>query len=93
MERAHGRERLTVLHVCADADDARQAQAILDRQAPGTRAYVDAIGLGLARYDVGVLPAVWLIDRSGKAIGRATGALDWEGGCRNVIERYLPPVE
>lgn len=69
--------KFAVVHVCADADELNEAQALADKVAPGLRIYADASGLGPQRFEVQALPAVWLIAPSGKAVGRATGMRDW----------------
>ena len=82
---------VTILNVCADAEDAKEAQSVLDRATPGVRAVVDESGIGLARYEVKVLPTVWLIDKAGKVIGRAHGAKDWTSpALKRVLENWLP---
>jgi mono/diheme cytochrome c family protein/thiol-disulfide isomerase/thioredoxin len=91
LETEYAGRGLTVLHVCADADDIRSAQATADRTVSGIRVLMDDSGLGLARYEVGALPAVWLIDAEGKAIGRSQGAKDWtSASLRRLIEHCLP---
>jgi len=77
----------TVLHICTDLDDAKEAQEILDPLAPGVKAYVDASGLSMARFEVQVLPTVWMIDANGKAIGISHGASS--GDRRKVVEHWL----
>jgi mono/diheme cytochrome c family protein/peroxiredoxin len=69
---------LRVISICIDADDPQQAQAAADSVAPGHRVYCDATGLAVQRYQVQVLPTVWLVDREGKALGWATGAQEWD---------------
>jgi thiol-disulfide isomerase/thioredoxin len=84
---------LTVLYICADADDAAAAQLLADHAAPGVRTFVDHTGVGLARFEVQTLPTVWLIGPDGKAIGRAHGARDWHApALRHLIEDWLPSV-
>lgn len=81
----------TVLHICADVDDAKEAQSVLDQTLPGMRALADETGLGLARFDVRLLPTVWLIDPSGKAIGRSSGAKDWRSpAMARLLGHWLP---
>lgn len=81
----------TVLHICADADDHEAAQALVDEKAPGLRVFADASGLGPARFEVQVLPTVWLIAPDGKAIGRAHGMKDWSApAMRKLLEHSLP---
>jgi thiol-disulfide isomerase/thioredoxin len=83
--------RLKVLHICTDEEDPAVAQKLLDRFVSGTRALVEANGLGLARYEVQSLPTVWLIGPDGKAIGRSTGAKDWSAPAPSkIIEHWLP---
>ncbi len=69
---------LRVISVCIDADDAAQAQEAADRVATGHRVYCDEDGLAIHRFEVQVLPTVWLVDREGKLVGKATGAQDWD---------------
>ncbi len=90
LEKSHG-GRLALLHVCADENDPAAGQKVLDRQIPGTAGYAEPSGLGLARFEVQVLPTVWLIDASGKAVGRASGAKDWGSEpLKNLILHFLP---
>lgn len=90
LERMHG-DKLQVIHICADGEDAKAAQEYLSGVAPGVRTYVDADGLGLARFEVHALPTVWLIAADGKAIARASGAKDWRSPTlTDVIRRNLP---
>jgi len=86
---------LTVLHVCADADDITDAQALAARTTPGARTFAELSGLGLARFEVGVLPTVWLVGPDGKAVARSQGAKDWSApAVRRMIEHFLPdPTE
>jgi mono/diheme cytochrome c family protein/peroxiredoxin len=89
LEKQHG-GRLVVVNVCADQDDPEEAQRVLDRTVPGVKALIDTTGLGLARFEVNSLPTVWLIDASGKAIGRASGSRDWNvPACANVLAHWL----
>jgi mono/diheme cytochrome c family protein len=90
LEKAHA-GRMAILHVCADEDDPAAAQKILDRLVPGAAGYSVPSGLGLARFEAQVLPTVWLIDASGKSVGRASGAKDWGSApLKNLILRFLP---
>jgi mono/diheme cytochrome c family protein len=90
LEKSHG-GRLALLHVCADEHDPAAGQKVLDRQVPGTASYAEPSGLGLARFEVDVLPTVWLIDSSGKAVGRGSGAKDWAStALQNLILHFLP---
>lgn len=80
--------KVTVLHVCADADELTAAQALADKVAPGLRIYADATGLGPQRFEVQALPAVWLVAPDGTAVGRATGMRDWTSpAVRKVLDR------
>lgn len=75
------------LHVCTDADDAKDAQAAADRATPGLRVFIDGTGLGPARFEVQSLPTVWLIGPDGKAVGRSQGARDWSAvGLRRLLD-------
>ena len=85
--------KFTVLHIVADADDLAAAQTLMDKVAPGLRVYADASGLGPARFEVQVLPAVWLIGSDGKVIGRSHGMKDWSSpSLRKLIEHSLSVV-
>jgi thiol-disulfide isomerase/thioredoxin len=72
------KNQMVVLHVCADGDDSAAAQELLDQLAPGTTAYTDANGIGIARFEAQTLPTVWLIGPDAKSIGRASGARNWQ---------------
>jgi thiol-disulfide isomerase/thioredoxin len=90
LEKAHA-GRLRVLHVCTDEPDAKAAQQVLDRSAPGAAAQVEANDLGLARYQVQALPTVWLIGPDGAAIGKSSGAKDWTAEPQTgLVARLLP---
>lgn len=69
---------VTVLNICADAENAQAAQELIDRVAPTSRAWVDDTGLANAQFEVQALPTIWLIDRSGKMLGCARGMKDWQ---------------
>ena len=74
----HADRGLVVLSVCADEDDlAIATDALAAAGAATERAHVDRTGLATARYEVGVLPTVYLIDRAGRVVARSTGAQDW----------------
>ena len=82
---------MTVLHVCADADDVKEAQALLDKHVPGTQALTDETGLLLARFAVQALPIIWLIGPDGKAVGRASGVVDWRSPpLIQLLNHWLP---
>ncbi len=90
-----GRERLqrgfTILHVCTDADDVKDAQKRVDQVVSGQRVVIDVSGLAAARFEVQSLPTVWLIAPDGTAIGRASGAKDWTAEAQTkLIARWLP---
>jgi thiol-disulfide isomerase/thioredoxin len=76
LEKKH-RGRLKVIHICTDVEDFASAQEVLDKLTPGTEAWVEADGIGLARFGIQTLPTVWLIGPDGTAMGRVTGARDW----------------
>ncbi|OWK44371.1 c-type cytochrome [Fimbriiglobus ruber] len=94
LESAFAGKGLVVLHVCADADDVKDAQALAEKTVPGVRVFADAAGVGLARFEVQTLPTVWLIGPDGQVIGRTTGAQDWAAqAVRKLIEHWLPNRE
>jgi hypothetical protein len=81
----------SVLRVCADCDDVKDAQLLADRTAPGQRVFTEESGLGLAKFEVHTLPTVWLIAPNGQAIGRAHGSRDWgDANLRRLLDRWLP---
>jgi thiol-disulfide isomerase/thioredoxin len=69
---------VSVLNVCADADGAAEAQQVVAPFSPQTRVWTDTSGLAIGRFDVHVLPTVWLIDSVGRQVAVAHGMLDWE---------------
>jgi mono/diheme cytochrome c family protein len=92
LERALAARGLSVLHVCADADELEEAQAQAGRAAPGVQVFAPVNSTALARFDVRALPTVWLVGPDGKPIGRSQGARDWsDRSVRRLIERWLPP--
>jgi mono/diheme cytochrome c family protein len=91
LETEYAPRGLTVLHVCADADASKEAQALLDKHVSGVQAHTDKTGLGLARFEVQTLPTVWLIAPDGTAIGRTSGAVDWHSpGLVQLLDHWLP---
>lgn len=82
---------LTVLHVCADADDATTAQECANQHAPQVRALADDTALAVAHFEVQSLPTFWLIGPDGAPIARATGARDWRANApRRLLDECLP---
>lgn len=71
-------ERVRIVTVCADTDDAEAAQAHLSRIALGLTAHVEAAGLGIAAFSVQALPMTWLIDPDGHVCGTRVGSIDWD---------------
>jgi thiol-disulfide isomerase/thioredoxin len=81
---------LTVINVSADAESAADAQELLSRVSPETRTWIDETGLANSRFEVQVLPTVWLVDRSGRLLACARGMRDWQSpGMENLISRLL----
>ena len=86
----HGKS-FVVLHVCTDEEDAKVAQQIASKYAPGIKIFVETSGIGLARYEVQTLPAFWLIGGGGRTLARSTGAKDWaSNACLTFIESLIP---
>jgi len=82
---------LAVWNVCADVESATEAQEILDRLAPGIQTFVDETGLANGRFEVQVLPTVWLIDSRRNVVARSQGVQDWNRPeMQAVIEHWLP---
>jgi mono/diheme cytochrome c family protein/peroxiredoxin len=81
---------LVVLNICADEDDAQQAQELLHEVAPELTAYTDPSGLANGRYEVSLLPTLWLVDREGNLVAKGQGARDWEDpALRTLVEDLL----
>lgn len=80
-----------ILHVCTDEDDAKVAQQLASKYAPGIKIVVETSGVGLARYEVQTLPAFWVIGSGGRTLARSTGARDWaSNACLTFIESLIP---
>lgn len=80
-----------ILHVCTDEEDAKVAQQIASKYAPGIKIVVETSGVGLARYEVQTLPAFWLVGIEGRTLARSTGARDWaSNACLTFIESLIP---
>jgi thiol-disulfide isomerase/thioredoxin len=91
LEKSFQGKSFVVLHVCTDEDDAKVAQQIASKYAPGIKIVVETSGIGMARYEVQTLPAFWLIGGGGCTLARSTGAKDWaSSSCKNFIESLIP---
>ncbi len=91
VEKSFQGKSFVVLHVCTDEEDAKVAQQIASKYAPGIKIVVETSGIGLARYEVQTLPAFWLIGGGGRTLARSTGAKDWaSNACLSFIESLIP---
>lgn len=91
LEKSFQGKSFVVLHVCTDEDDAKVAQQIASKYAPGIKIVVETSGIGLARYEVQTLPAFWLVGIEGRTLARSTGARDWASNpCLTFIESLIP---
>jgi thiol-disulfide isomerase/thioredoxin len=91
LEKSFQGKSFVVLHVCTDEEDAKVAQQIASKYAPGIKIVVETSGIGLARYEVQTLPAFWLIGGGGRTLARSTGAKDWaSNACLTFIESLIP---
>jgi mono/diheme cytochrome c family protein/peroxiredoxin len=70
-------EEFAVVNVCADEGDAAAAAEMLAKSESGLTTYVDPTGLAVGKYEVSLLPTIWLIDREGRQVFKAQGARDW----------------
>ena len=68
---------LTILNICADEADLASALAVWPEEAKSLTVAVDSTGLANSRYEVSLLPTIWLIDRDGKLLAKTQGARDW----------------
>jgi mono/diheme cytochrome c family protein len=83
-------ERLKIIPVCADADDARTAQEALSEIAPGLTGWIDATGIGVSQFGVQALPMAWLIDPEGLVQATHVGCIDWDSPeVREILEGIL----
>jgi hypothetical protein len=79
-----------VVNVSADEENAESAQELLSRVSPSTRTWIDETGLANSRFEVQVLPTIWLVDRSGRLLACARGMQDWQSpGMQDMISRLL----
>jgi thiol-disulfide isomerase/thioredoxin len=69
-----------VVSVCFDETDAREVQRLVRPRLREMPVYVNPDGLARARYDVQVMPSVYLIDPAGRVLGHGTGARSWPAG-------------
>ncbi|RLS85875.1 MAG: hypothetical protein DWI06_00960 [Planctomycetota bacterium] len=91
IEKSFQGKSFVVLHVCTDEEDAKIAQQIASKYAPGIKIVVETSGIGLARYEVQTLPAFWLVGIEGRTLARSTGARDWASNpCLTFIESLIP---
>lgn len=83
-------EELVVVNVCADSDDPAEAQSLLGEVAPQLVSYVDATGLANGKYEVSLLPTIWLVDRQGQLVARRQGACDWDSpAVQHMLQQLL----
>jgi thiol-disulfide isomerase/thioredoxin len=79
-----------VINVCADEGDAAAAAEMLAKTESGLVTYVDPTGLANGKYEVSLMPTIWLIDRVGRQVAKAQGARDWsQPELRTLIEGLL----
>jgi mono/diheme cytochrome c family protein len=76
---------LTVLNVCADAEDAGDGQRVIARSSPKTQIWIDDSGLANSEFGVQVMPTIWLIDVDGQMLGCAYGMQDWDAPAINEL--------
>jgi len=90
LEKSFQGKSFVVLHVCTDEDDAKVAQQIASKYAPGIKIVVETSGIGLARYEVQTLPAFWLVGGDGRTLARSTGVKDWaSSSCKSFIANQI----
>jgi len=91
LEKSFQEKSFIMLHVCTDEEDAKVAQQIASKYAPGIKIVVETSGIGLARYEVQTLPAFWVVGIEGRTLARSTGARDWaSNACLTFIESLIP---
>ena len=77
LENLFREKSFVMLHICTDEEDAKTAQQIAEKYAPGIRIVVETSGIGLARYEVQTLPTFWFLGKDQKTLARSTGSRDW----------------
>jgi len=91
LEKAFREKSFVMLHVCTDEEDAKTAQQVAEKYAPGIKIVVETSGIGLARYEVQTLPAFWLIGKDQHTLARSTGSRDWTSKpSQSFIESLIP---
>jgi mono/diheme cytochrome c family protein/peroxiredoxin len=66
-----------VLCLCADESDASKVARVARRHVRRLPVYVDPTGTATIRFDVQLMPTAFLVDTSGRVVGRAEGAREW----------------
>ena len=84
---------LTVLSVCADAENALEAQQLVSGVSPHTQVWIDETGLANSQFEVQVLPTIWFIDRAGRLIAGARGMKDWDSSAMETLIGVLVSEE
>lgn len=76
---------LTVWNVCADVENAQEAQELVARLSPATQVWIDDTGLATSQFDVHVLPTIWIIDGAGRMVASARGMQDWNSASIDAL--------
>jgi mono/diheme cytochrome c family protein len=71
---------LDLLPVCIDETSAATVREVAGANPSAQPLFIDPSGTAWLRYDVQALPTFVLIDRAGRLIARAEGAVDWPAG-------------
>lgn len=69
---------LTILNICADEGDVDLAASALASATTELTALVDSSGLANGRFEVSVLPTIWLVDPAGRLVAKTQGAPQWQ---------------
>jgi mono/diheme cytochrome c family protein/peroxiredoxin len=69
---------LTILNICADEGDVELAASALASATNELTALVDSSGLANGRFEVSVLPTIWLVDPEGRLVAKTQGAPQWQ---------------
>ena len=80
---------LTVWNVCADVENAQEAQGLVERVSPTSRIWIDDTGLAASQFDVHVLPTIWIIDGKGRMVASARGMQNWKSAGVDALIRLL----
>ncbi len=86
---------LTVLALSEDRGGADVVRPFVDKHGlDKLKVYLDPKSAATKAFDVRGLPSSFLIDASGKVVGKVEGAADWDSDkLREAVAKFLPPAK